>query len=700
MEELTKQPAENQETTVENVQDATEISTESTPVEVTEIIETEKVEVVENTITEEPAENGTPVIENTVTKQEVVEETPVVEEVHHDHEFDTSADEQVLKTLAEIEETSTIESEIVNEHEDVDEIEEVELNEEAFKNHTPEGLVDLLEKLVEEADVNEIKTKVSLIKVAFLSYLKEEKHKHFEEFIAQGGNKEEYQIPVTPLEERFNAAFGIYRDKRTRFTEELEREKQENLTKKTHILEELRKLIDSEETLKKTYDEFRTLQEEWKTIGQVPRNDVNNLWQTYHFLVEKFFDKVKINKELRDLDLKKNLERKVELCEKVEELLIESSITKSFKLLQQYHEEWKEIGPVPQDKKDEIWDRFRTATEKINSRRREYYDEMNKDQQSNLLAKSALCEKAEELLVKDFKSVKSWQDATNEINELLKTWKAIGRAPQKANDEVWERFKNGLDTFFTNKKEYFDKLKEEQLNNYNLKVELCVQAEAIAQRNDWKRATNELLDLQQQWRKIGPAPRKYSDKIWLRFRAACDEFFSKKASFFSSIKGEESTNQQKKEELIAKVKEYAFGEDRNENLKVIKDLQREWMEIGHVPFKEKDRIQNEFRTAINEQLDKLKINYYEVSGSGGLRHKIDQISSAEDADKLSFKEKNMLVTRITKLREDIGVWENNIGFLANSKNASILKDEFENKINKAKQELALLEAKLKIIRNS
>jgi hypothetical protein len=430
----------------------------------------------------------------------------------------------------------------------------------------------------------------------------------------------------------------------------------------------------------------------------VPKTEVNNLWQNYHFLVEKFFDKVKINKELKDLDLKKNLEQKIELCEKAEELLIEPSILKSFKQLQRYHEMWKEVGPVPDDKKDEIWDRFKSATDKINMRRREHYKILQDDQENNLAAKTALCEKAENLLTQEVNSIREWQEMTRHFNELFKIWKSIGPGPKKQNDEIWDRFKVALDNFFTEKKEYFGKLKDQQVNNYNLKLDLCVQAEALRDSTDWRETTRELINLQNEWKNIGPVPRKNADKIWKRFRTACDEFFSNKQNHFSSIRDEEGSNLKKKEELIKQVEEYVFEGSKSDNLSILKDFQRQWTETGHVPFKDKDRLQNAFRDAINKQLDKLNISNAEMN-LANYRTKFDVIKNTPDGDRQVYRERTFMQNKVAKLREDIMLWENNIGFLADSKKANLLKDEFEKKIEKAKAEVITLEAKLKFLNN-
>ena len=580
-------------------------------------------------------------------------------------------------------------------------VEEEKKPEEVIENYeqlTKEQLVELLEATVKEPDVTSIKTKIALIKVAFLKINKIEKDRQLEKYIAEGGVEEDYSPPEDQLEERFKLSFSIYKQNKAKYNQEQEKLKQDNLEKKKQILEELKVLISSEETLKKTYDEFKILQGRWKEIGMVPQGEINNLWQSYHFLVEKFFDKVKINKELRDLDLKKNLESKMKLCEKTEELLLETSILKSFKQLQKYHEEWKEIGPVANDKKDEIWERFKAATDKINERRREHYAKLYEDQKNNYEAKSVLCDKAEKLITIESSSIKEWQGYTEQMNELFKIWKTIGPTPKKQNDEIWQRFKSSMNAFFTNKKEYFVRIKEQQVNNYNLKIDLCVQAEALKNNTDWKKTTREMINLQKEWKNTGPVPRKNSDKIWKRFRAACDEFFNSKSEYYANIQDHEVNNLKLKQELIQKVEDYKFGEDKKENLKVIKEFQREWMDIGHVPIKEKEKLQNEFRLAVDKHLDNLKISSTEIS-TLNYKTRIEAMKDSQSVKNFIFKERNFISNKISKLREDVNLWENNIGFLTDTINANILKAEFEKKINKAKQNLTNFEAKLKVLVN-
>ncbi len=583
-------------------------------------------------------------------------------------------------------------------HKDIqdEEEEDEELDEQTFHKLSREELLSQLEEAVQADNINKVKNKVALIKVAFIQKTKDKKQEDYEKFVEKGAEDEEFVEQQDELEKRFNEVFDVYKQKKAEYNKRQEEQKQENLKKKKAILERLRQLINSEETLKKTYDEFKELQGEWKKIGMVPRGEVNELWKNYHFLVEKFFDKVKINKELRDLGLKKNLQKKVELCEKAEELLLEDDINKAFKLLQKYHEKWKEIGPVPREYNESIWQRFKSATDKINDRRREFYRERSEKREENYKAKLALCEKAEALAAKENKTVKEWLNSTDKMNELFKMWRSIGRAPSRKNEEVWNRFKSSLDLFFGAKKEFFKQLKHKQKENYNKKLDIIKQAEALQDSTDWKNTKEELIKLQKQWKDIGPVPKKHADKIWKRFRAACDHFFNRRDEYFKNLHKNEEENLKKKEELIERVKNFKPSEDKDKDIKTLKDFQREWMEIGFVPIKEKNRVQNEFKEAIDKHFDKLKVSSTEKNALN-YKQKLENIKDEPNAERKIDKEKGIVLNKIKKLQEDIQLWENNIGFLAETKKSNQLREEFERKIEKAKQELSLQEAKLRYL---
>ena len=560
---------------------------------------------------------------------------------------------------------------------------------------TKEQLVEMLEETVKEVDLAKIKDKVAAIRIHFNKLNKEDLDREIDQFLEGGGDMDAFQHAEDAIETRFNEAFGIYKSNKAHQNELLEAQKLENLAKKQALLEDLKQMIASDESLKKTYDEFRALQDRWKEIGQVPATENANLWNTYHFLVEQFFDKVRIGRELRDLDMKKNLDLKVDLCEKAEELLNEKSLTKAFQELQKLHEQWKEIGPVPQEKKDEIWERFKAATDKINQIRRDHFAKIAEEQNGNFQTKTALCEKAEEIVNGEYNSINAWQKKSTELTELFQVWKTVGPAAKKENEEVWTRFKSAMDSFFAQKKEYFSTLKDQQTENLERKTQICIEAEGLMESTEWKKASEQLKKLQEEWKTIGPVPKRHADKIWKRFRAACDAFFNRKSEHFSGLRGEEDANLEAKKALLEEVKAFELGTSRNENMEALKGFQRRWLEIGHVPMKVKDAINKEFRGLIDGFFDTMRKNQDEASTNEYREMMAGLKDDPEGHDKVR-RERTNLQNRIQKLRDEIAVLENNIGFFSNSKNSELMRAEYEKKINKAKSDLKVLEAKLKI----
>jgi len=556
-------------------------------------------------------------------------------------------------------------------------------------------LVELLEETVKETDIQAIKDKVAAIRLHFNKLNKVDMDNELEQFLQSGGTAEAYQHKEDPIEQRFNEAFGIFKANRAKQNEDLEKQKQENLAQKQAILEELRAIIASDETLKKTYDDFRALQDRWKEIGPVPTTENANLWNNYHFLVEQFFDKVKMERELRDLDMRKNLDAKIELCEKAEELLDEKSMTKAFKALQKLHEDWKEIGPVPQEKKDEIWERFKAASDKINQIRREHYAKLQEGQTANLEAKKKLCERAEALLAEEPTSVNGWQKKSDELSEIFGVWKTLGPASKKDNEEIWARFKATMDAFFAKKKEFFASMKDRQNENLERKTQLCVEAEALMESTDWKNATDQLKRIQEEWKTIGPVPKRHTDKIWKRFRAACDTFFGRKNEHFSGRKSEEEANLAAKRALLEEIKAFKLTDSRNENMDAIKAFQKRWIEIGFVPFRQKEAINKEYRELIDGLFDAMRRNQNEAS-TNEFREMMASWKDDPNASDRVRREHNTLQTRIQRLRDEIAAMENNIGFFSSSKNSELMRAEYEKKINKAKEDLKMLEEKLKM----
>lgn len=559
-----------------------------------------------------------------------------------------------------------------------------------------EELVSRFSDYLNADDLEALRLRAKIIKEFFENMTQRLEREALEAFLSAGGQQEDYEKKEDVLEAKFRKLYSEYKEARQKFLEKQEQEKLDNLARKEEVLEQLRSLLQSELSLKEAYDSFNSIQEKWRAIGAVPRAQVNTLWENYHFLIEKFYDKVKISKELRDMGLKKNLEEKIALCERVEGLMLESSINKSFKQLQECHQLWKEIGPVPTDKNEEIWERFKNASDAVNKRRQEYYDKMREEQSNNYLAKIALCEKLEEVLKHECDNIRKWNDTTNEVNELFKLWKTIGPVPKAENESIWERFKKPIDDFYQRKKEAFDRMKSEQEVSLAKKTELCMRAEAIAERSDWKAATEELLKLQAEWKEVGYLPKKLSDKLWTRFRQACDRFFERKSEDYKARKSNELENVAKKEALIEKVKAFSFSEDKQANLDAIKDFQRQWAEIGFVPNAERQRLYSEFRKAIDAHFDKLQADSMELS----LNAFKERVESNPEDRKYFSKERKQLQDQLQKLRSDLMVWENNLGFLASSRQADLLRAEFEKKMERARADIALLQAKLKVLNES
>ena len=628
---------------------------------------------------------------------------PVVEQVANDNDSNTSVTPEPASEAATEEPTATPEPAAAEpattapaaentpaEHESAP----AEPEEEPVVDYSQMNREELLAAFNElmQLEVSQIRNRVRAIRDQFAILNKEVEQQAAKAFEEQGGDKADFKYENDAVAQEFYKLCDTYRTRRQKMQEEIDAQKHQNLEAKRQILEELRCLIDKdEETLKQTYDEFNAIQEKWKGIGDVPREDMNDLWQNYHFLIEQFFNKVKISKELRMLDLKRNLEQKIQLCERAEELIVETSVAKAFKALQDLRAQWKEIGPVPSEQSDEIWQRFNNAANQIDERRREYYDQRKEELEQNLLAKQALIAKAEEATQNPPQSTKEWNDTTEALDELLKLWKSIGPVPRENNEEVWVKFKGIIDKHYADKKAHFSQMRDEQSENYNKKVDLCLKAEAIAKREDWKNATEELLQLQAEWKTIGPTSRKVSDKVWHRFRSACDEFFAKKSDYFKGIRSSESENLEKKTAIIDELKAYAFGDDKEENLNALKEFQRRWLEIGHVPMKEKDRIVKEFRGLLDGIFEKLKISAREADEAMLRSHQ----RNGGSGRKTSVNESHDMSSRIEKLKADLKLWENNIGFLANSKQADLLKEEMERKMEATRQEIALLTARMK-----
>ena len=419
------------------------------------------------------------------------------------------------------------------------------------------------------------------------------------------------------------------------------------------------------------------------------------MWTTYHNHVETFYDYININKELRDLDLKKNFEIKTELCEKAEKLTEEKSVVTAFKTLQKFHNQWREIGPVPNDQKDALWERFKEATRIINKRHQDYFKNLKAEQKNNLERKKELCQHAEEIAAKELENHKDWTEQTAAIIELQKVWRTIGFAPKKDNNKIYARFRNACDQFFGNKREFYAQNKELQDQNLTKKLELCEMAESLQESTDWKKTTKDLINLQKEWKEVGPVSRKQSDKVWKRFRAACDHFFNRKSEYYSNIEQEFDSNLKKKQEIIEKVKNYKFTSDVNENYEALKNFQEEFSEIGFVPYKLKDKIQNDFREEFNKQFDKLKVDDQERNLLK-FQNRLENLQHKPKSSNKIKHERDKFFNKIKKLESNISLWENNIGFFsADSKEAQKMLDDYKDQIESDRKEITLIQEKIR-----
>ena len=485
--------------------------------------------------------------------------------------------------------------------------------------------------------------------------------------------------------------FKEYRRRRDEFIANLEAEKEKNLQVKLGIIEELKELVNSDETLNHTFTKFRELQQRWKETGIVPLQNVKDLWETYNLHVENFYSFIKINKELRDLDLKKNYEQKVALCEQAEALVLEPSVVEAFHKLQKLHDEWRETGPVANEYKEVLWERFKAASSRINKQHQEHFEALKGEQVRNLELKTELCAATEELAAQPLTTRKEWNRASDRLLEIQKTWKTIGFAPKKDNNRIYERFRTACDRFFEAKRQFYAGMKTEMEHNLQLKIEICEAAESLMNSEEWKKATDELIALQARWKEIGAVSRRHSDAIWRRFRAACDKFFERKGAHFASVDGEHEENLKKK---LALLEEMAAADVKTGGYDVIRDFQRRWGEIGFVPIKQKDAVQKKYKAAVDALFNTLRGTERDRS-MNRFREKVSSFKSAGGSRLRSERER--LYGKVRQLEQEIGLLENNIGFFAKSKNAEALIADVKAKIERAREDMAAAIEKVKLI---
>ena len=549
-------------------------------------------------------------------------------------------------------------------------------------------LAQLAERVSEEPSV-ELRTEVEALKVAFYKIHRADMEARRKTFFEENGADAEYKPQTDEAEIRFKELYNIYRTKRDEATALSDKEKEENYAAKLAVIEELKQLVDSEEALNTTFAKFHDLQARWRNIGQVPQARVSDLYETYNLHIENFYDYVKINKELRDLDWKRNLEAKTALCEQAEALSEATAIVEAFHKLQKLHEEWREIGPVAIEHKEGLWERFKAASTIINRRHQEHFENIKAEQIKNFERKSALCEELEKLAAEAPTSHKAWNKASERVQAIQAEWRTIGFAPKKDNNKVYDRFRAVCDKFFEVKHTFYSEAKDDMAKNLEIKNALCERAEAIAERKDWAKATEELLALQAEWKKSGTVTRKYADAVWKRFRAACDKFFERKSQHFSSVDNEYSANLAAKKSLLEEMAQAVV-----KSFDDIKEFQRRWSEIGFVPIRNKEELQKQYKAA----LDKLFATIRNADRAQQINKFKNKVSSMREAgDKRLRTEREKLYNRVKQLEQEIQTLENNIGFFAKSKGVESMIAAVEEKIARAKQDMADAIERVKLI---
>ena len=538
------------------------------------------------------------------------------------------------------------------------------------------------------------KEEVEYLKTAFYKLHIAEREAQLKEYIDGGGDPEAYQITPDEDEEVFKAEMGVIKERRQQIFREQEAEKEENLKKKQAIIEKIKAMVTSPEEASKTYQEFKALQQEWREIKAVPAESANELWRNYQLYVEQFYDLLKLNSEARELDFKKNLEAKTRLCEAAEKLADETDVISAFHQLQQLHQEYREIGPVSKELREEIWQRFKAASTVINKRHQQHFEDLRAREEDNLVKKTALCEKVEAINGEENKGSGDWERHTQEIIAIQAEWKTIGFAPQKMNVKIFERFRAACDDFFARKAEYFKTLKDSFKENADKKRALIEKAKALQDSTEWRSTSDKLIALQKEWKTIGVVPKKLGDQLWEEFLGACNKFFEARNAAGAGQRNEEHENLEKKRDVIERLK--AVAEEAGEGLQEkVQKLVEEYNAIGHVPFKEKDKIYEEYHAVLDKLYKELNVNVAKRRLSK-FKDSIKQV--AERGENALDNERARLMRQYEQLKQEVQTYENNLGFLnASSKKGNSLIDEMNRKVQKLKDEVQLVREKIKAI---
>ena len=590
-------------------------------------------------------------------------------------------------------------SEVMNEEVASQPVEET-AEEEASQVETPrkvyETKAEILERIREIAhgDESPQKEEVDYLKTAFYKLHIAEREASFKAYLDGGGDPEQYQITPDEQEEAFKAEMGIIKEKRAKIFKEQEAEKQANLTKKLEIIEKIKSMITTPEEANKGYQEFKALQQQWREIKNVPAEKANELWRNYQLYVEQFYDMLRLNSEAREYDFRKNKEQKERLCEAAEKLADEPDVISAFHQLQKLHQEYREIGPVAKEEREEIWNRFKAASTIINKRHQQHFEGIRAKEEENLARKTELCEKVEAITAEENKGSGDWEKHTKQIIELQTEWKTIGFAPQKMNVKIFERFRAACDDFFGRKAEYFKTLKDAFKENADKKRALIEKAKALQDSTEWKSTADKLIALQKEWKTIGMVPKKVGDQLWEEFLGACNKFFEARKAAGAGQHSEEYANLEKKREVVEKLK--AITEETGEDIqKEVQKLVEEYQSIGHVPFKEKDKLYEEYHAALDRLYKELNISVAKRR-LNNFKQNLKQV--AERGENALDTERARLFRQYETLKQEIQTYENNLGFLnASSKKGSSLIDEMNRKVQKLKDDMNLVKEKIKAI---
>ena len=563
--------------------------------------------------------------------------------------------------------------------------------------YSREQIIERIKALL-EMPVEEVKDEIDALKQLYYKQRKneiEEAHRKYDE--KTDGEKGEFQIPFDSLEDTLKGLLNVFKEKKAAYIEAIEKEKEENLARKHAILDETKGYLQDPDNIGKYYNDFKERQQAFKEIVNVPASAVSELWKNFQTYSENFYDLLKIHKELRDYDFKKNLEQKISLCEQAEALAENTDILDAFKTLQSLHEEWRGIGPVAKEMREEIWNRFKEASTVINKRHQQYFETIKATEQANEQSKIALCEEIEAIDLSSLQSFSAWDEMTKKVLDMQERWKAVGFASRKVNAQLFERFRKSCDLFFSRKADYYKSVKDTMSVNLEKKRALCEQAEALKESTDWRAVSDKLTQLQKEWRTIGAVPRKYSDTVWKRFTEACDYFFERKKQEFASKRSEEQDNLSAKQAVIEKLNAIDETLDKNEGLVQVRALMAEWAAIGHVPFKEKDKLRKQYQTALDSHFKRW--NMKETRNRlDAFSNTVEELASSDQAQNKLYRERERLMRAYEGLKNNLQTYQNNMGFLnVSSKSGNKMIEDLERKIEKLKDDMQLIAQKIGLI---